>query len=177
MGVRSLLKLKAQVVWYYLGMRRELKIRINDYEEVEKKLLGLGAKFIKQAKARDLYFNQPEGKVLKLTENDEGFFETRLERRGNHFYFTKKQAVSDLASAADRLLKNFTVKKRIVNKQRFFSYKGFLISTNRIDRVGQFLVIESHKYNPTVSFVTNELGIKNPEVVTESFDNLPESKT
>ena len=66
-------------------MGKELKIRITDYKEVEKLLEQAGAKFIKQDTSTYTYFNQPKGKVLKITQNSEGSFKTVIEKDGDQF--------------------------------------------------------------------------------------------
>ena len=151
-------------------MTRELKIRIEDYEAIEAKLLKIGAKFDKEIKYRYLYFNQPEGKVLKITERDGQFFLSKLELKGQNFEVQEPRLLKDVGQVIAKLSKEFGVKKRLVNKRRFFKYKDHVISTNRIGG-WQFLIIEGE--SPDISVVTDDLGIKSPNVITESFDNLP----
>ena len=75
----------------------------------------------------------------------------------------------------EQYAKEYGIKKALTNIRRFFRYKDLTITTNQFKNIGQFLIIEGD--NPSLAFVKEVLGIKNPEVITDSFDNLSENVT
>lgn len=149
-------------------VKKELKIRIDDYRVVERRLLKLGAQFIKESIYEYTYFNQPKGKVLKTTKNDDGIFLSRLERENDNFNILPSEPIKN--GDIQKFEAQFGVKKRLVNKRSFFSYKEKLISTNQIQSIGQFLIIEDEE--PKLGLAIELTGNQNPEVITESFDDL-----
>ncbi len=151
-------------------MKKELKIRIADYKEVEKLLEQAGAKFIKQDTSTYTYFTQPAGKVLKITQNNEGSFKTVIERSGDQFNIIENSALDDPKELLEEYSKEHGIKKAMSNIRRFFEYKDLIITTNQFKDIGQFLILEGD--NPKLSFITEVLGIKNAQVITKSFDDL-----
>lgn len=151
-------------------MKKELKIRITDQGAIEKRLVKAGAKFLKQATSTYIYFNQPEGKVWKITKNDEGLFETILEKDEEYFRIIKNAPVSNTKELEELLIRELGIKKKLKNIRRFYKYQQFIISTNQIEGVGLFLIIEGR--NPTIKIVEEILQMKNPEIVTKSFDQV-----
>ncbi len=150
----------------------EIKVKIADYKAAEANLIKLGAKFIKDQTHTYTYFNQPRDKVLKITKNDEGIFRTELKLKGDQFVFTKRQKLTKVEATEleSDLKKKFGIKKRLTNHARLFELDGYLVSTDQIEGVGQFLIVMGD--DPKISFITDKIGLKNPEIVTESFDNL-----
>lgn len=151
-------------------MQRELKVRIDDFREVEKKLAELGAKFIKEFTYKYTYFNQPEGKVLKITKREEGNFLVKLERRASNFNCLSNEHVSNLSKTMNKLSSKFGISKHIINKRRFFEYKEHLISTNQVKDIGQFLLIEGK--SPSRTLAEEITGSKKLEIVRKPFDKL-----
>ncbi len=151
-------------------MKKELKIRIHDYKRVEKNLLKRGARFSRKVEVRDTYFNQEPGKVLKITESSEGDFLFALESENGGFRITRKEAVKDVEKTKTALAKEFGLKCVLEKRMRFFEFGDYAININLIDDVGEFLILEGE--NPTKEFIEEKLGIKNPEYITVSFDEL-----
>jgi len=151
-------------------MREELKIRIRNYKKIEKDLVRFGAKFTKEVNAVDTYFKQPAGEVLKVTEDDKGNFLVNLRSKRGKFEIVKYKPINDVNKVKNELSERFGVKCILKKKRRFFDYNGYVININLIKDVGEFLVLEGKNLIP--SLITDRLGIKNPEFITVSFDEL-----
>jgi adenylate cyclase class IV len=149
-------------------MAKELKIKIDNPEEVEKKLLSIGAEFTDESTHNYTYFQQLEGKVLKITRNNEGIFKTRLERKDGKWKIIENSPITE--EKAKTLEKENEVKRKMKNKRRFYRYESIIISINSFPDIGNFLILEAE--NPKVEFITNKLGINKPKIITASFDNL-----
>ena len=150
-------------------MNKELKIQLENIEEAEQEILKAGAKFINATTSTYTYFNQPAGMVLKITKNDKGFFKVRIQRDDKQFKILGSERLADPQSSLAQLSQKYGIKKKLTNKRRVFKYQGFNVSINQIQDVGNFLVVEGKE--PTFKII-EELGFKNPEIVTESFDNI-----
>lgn len=155
-------------------LAKELKIRLDSPQQIADKLNSLGATHIGDATYEYIYFNQPEGKVLKLTKHDGKTFKTVIEREGNRFIVKSSDEIADAVALSGQLAKQHGIKRQLVNHRRIFSYGDVELSINDIENVGVVLIIEGE--NPQLSFVTETLGIQNPEIITDSFDNLGEEK-
>lgn len=150
-------------------MKSEIKVRIEDLKLAEDQIVSRGAKFSKVATTRFTYFNQPIGKVLKISETKKGAFKVVIENDGDNFNFISSEKIDDLDKTLDELRKQFGLKKKLTIERRIFKYKNFSVSVNEIRGVGKFLIVTGDK--PSTE-VVEELGFKNPEIIKESFDNL-----
>lgn len=151
-------------------MRKELKIRLSDSNAIVDKLRTIGAKHLRNATYEYIYFHQPEGKVLKLTKKNDQTFKTIIEREDDRFVIKSSEKLDKPEEIAKRLTTQYGVKRHMVNHRSFYSYNDYELSINDIQEVGTFLIVEGE--NPQFEFVTNTLGIANPEVIKVSFDNL-----
>ena len=150
-------------------MNKELKARIDDPAAVEEKLNQLGAKFERESLHEYVYFRQPEGRVLKLTTADGQTRKTIIEARGDQFEIVANDLVQDPEAEKNELDQEFGIKRELSNHRRFFSMGGESITINRIEGVGDFLIIESDA--PSAELL-DRLGIDRGAIVTDSFDNL-----
>ncbi|GEM_PF-87548 len=159
-------------------MAQELKLKLSDYKKAEREFKKLGAKFSKEIPSIDTYFAQPEGKVLKLVESDSGSFLMELQAREGKFSVVKNEQVKDSKKTRQQLAEKFGVKAVLTKKRRVYEFaKGaekFTLDINIIQDLGEFLIVTGEK--PTKEFITQTLGIKSPEFVTDSFDNLAKAK-
>ena len=151
-------------------MREELKIRIRGYKDIEKNLVRLGAKFIKEINATDTYFTQPAGEVLKITEDERGDFLVNLKSKRGKFEIVGYKPINDVKKVKNELSERFGIKCILKKKRRFFDYKNYIININLIKDIGEFLVLEGENLTPSV--ISDELEIKNAEFITVSFDEL-----
>ncbi|MBI2798070.1 hypothetical protein HYX70_02080 [Candidatus Saccharibacteria bacterium] len=151
-------------------MQKELKIRVNDPHKIEAKLKSLGCPLSKERTSTYTYFNQPDDRILKISENERGSFLIVMEKVHGKFVIKSKDVIQDLEQTLANLDEKFGLKRIIINRRKFFKHPQMKISLNNIKVVGNFLILKGK--NPKIEFVTKELGIKNPEIVTSSFDNL-----
>lgn len=150
-------------------MSRELKAKINDPEAIEGQLKQLGAEFKGESLHKYVYFRQPEGRVLKLTTADGQTHKTIIEARGDQFEIVANDSVEDPEAEKSELDQEFGIKRELSNNRRFFSLDGESVTINRIEGVGDFLIIESEA--PSADLL-DKLGIDRNAIVTDSFDNL-----
>jgi len=151
-------------------MAEELKIRIKDYRKTEDKLLKLGAKFTRELSVIDTYFKQPPGVVLKITKDDRGDFLVNLKSKDGKFKIVKYEKISNADELHQELAAKHGIKCVLKKKRRFFKLADYTININLIEDVGEFLIVEGEKVKP--EFITKRLGIKKPEHITVSFDEL-----
>lgn len=151
-------------------MTKELKIRLDNAGQIIAKLNSLGAIHIGDNTYEYTYFNQPEGNVLKLTHRGGKTFKTVIEREGDQFLIKSSDEVAEPEEATKQLAAQHGVKRRLVNHRSIFSYNNLEWSINDIENVGVFLIIEGE--DPQLHIVTETLGMQNPEIITDSFDNL-----
>lgn len=151
-------------------MTEELKIRIYDSKSMEKKLLEVGARFVDETDFVDTYFNQPEGKVLKVVKKNTGYFLNIFHAVKGKFEVVKDQQIKNPEKKKMELLSQYGIKCVLKGKRKFFQLQNYKITFNLIDNVGKFLIITGE--NPSKSFVEKELGIEKPEYINVSFDAL-----
>ena len=148
----------------------ELKLRVEDYRKIEHRLDDLGAKFIQELNVVDTYFNQPKGKVLKIEQDERGNFISKLEAHKGRFKILESKKVKNIEKEKNHLKEKFGIKAILKKKRRQWELGDTLFDFNLIENVGDFLILNSE--NPHKSTVTDLLGIKNPEYITVSFDEL-----
>jgi len=151
-------------------MAEELKIRIHGYRGVEDKLKSLEGRFTEEIDVVDTYFKQPAGEVLKITEDDRGDFFVNLKLVEGKFQILKYEKIDDVERLRKELTKRFGIKCVLKKKRRFWDFESFTININLIEDVGEFLVVEGESL--TSEIITEKLGIKNPEFIGVSFDEL-----
>lgn len=128
-----------------------------------------GGRLTGRATYEYVYFNQPNGDVLKITKKPTGTFQTIIKARDGMFDIVSSDPVSNEKELIAKLATKFGVKKKLINHRTFFAFEQSEVSLNDIEGLGNFLIIESE--DPSLAVVAR-LGIDNPEVVTKSFDNL-----
>lgn len=151
-------------------MPEELKIRIQDYRKVEEQLKQLGARFYEELNVVDTYFNQPSGEVMKITEDDSGNYLVNLKSRNGKFEIVKYEKIADIQKLKSELTDKFGVKTVLKKECRFFDFENYKININLIEGLGEFLIVEGEDLSSEI--ITEKLGVKNPEFITVSFDEL-----
>ncbi len=149
-------------------MPKERKVRIHNVAAVEASLLRRGARFTHELHVTDTYFAQPDDRVLKITEHENGAFLVSLRKEGGTFIIESEKHISPAEKRA--LLKKHTVRSVLKKRRRFFVFETYTVNINLIEGVGDFLVVEGESV-PLSVFA--ELGIKKPEFITVPFDRLP----
>ena len=137
---------------------------------MEHHLIELGATMGHRYLEIYTYFNQPEGVILKLTTIGQQTFCIELKQvDGRWQVLSYKLLVADGEVERD-LRARWTVKRKLSNLRRLFWLDNQQVSTNIIEGVGTFLIVESD--NPKLEWATNRLGISPLRIVNESFDKL-----
>lgn len=149
-------------------MTKELKARIAEIEKVRTNLCNSGAILREKKRTLDTYYNQPKGRVLKLSESKAGNVLVSLRAEGEGFVIEKSEPINDLASKKKELAEN--VKCILERSIETYSYKESKVHLHRIRGLGDFLILESD--NPKPEDVERFLGNKTPEYIKVSFDEL-----
>lgn len=151
--------------------RKELKIKISNFMQIEKILEKLGATFQQETKVVDTYFNQPKGSVLKTTEdNIRGNFLVKLKEKNGKFEVIQFKKIRNIDEAKYVLINLHEIKCILKKKLRFWDFENYEISLNLIENVGDFMVIEGEDI--TREEIIKKFKLKNPEWITVSFDQL-----
>jgi adenylate cyclase class IV len=151
-------------------MMTELKLRVKDPDTVERNLLQKGAKFLGEINFKDIYFNQPEGEVLKIAEKDGRHFLNALRAYHGTFKIITEEPIENLAIILADLTSRHGIKRILEGKRKLFQLQDYKLTLNFIDDVGIFLILTGE--NPTKKFIEEELSIKKPEYITLPFDEL-----
>jgi len=151
-------------------MAEEVKIKISDYRDFERKLIKNGAVFLDEIKVKDTYFHQPAGRVLKITEDDKGDFLVELKEKNGKFNILKYNRLKNSDNTKKRLERKYGVKCILRKKRRFWEYKGLFLNINIFPDIGSYIIAEGK--NIQKNKVASILGIKNPQYITISFDNI-----
>ena len=151
-------------------MERELKIRIDDVESVERRLIRIGAEFDSELRAKDTYFKQPAGKILKIVEDDRGSFLTRLVSSAGGFEIVERRTLVEAETTKSALEQQYGIHRTLVKRRRIYKYRGDQVELNLIENVGDFLILVSA--DPQESLIEDELGIIKPEYIRVPFSEL-----
>lgn len=150
-------------------MTEELKIHIDDPDEIEDRLRAIGARYVKEVDITDTYFDQP-GMVLKVTEDETGSLLTQLEAQDSGFRFIKEEPLDDVAATKEELAEQYGVKCVLKKRKRFWDYDNYNINLNLFDDIGNFLIVEGETVRPDI--FTETLRIEDPQYLTRSFAEL-----
>ena len=151
-------------------MAKELKARIHDLEKVKKNLQKLCASFQGKINSTDIYYNQPEGKVLRLTETIKGNKLISLKAQGEGFVIEKAEEIKGPNAKKKELKNKFGINCILERTISTYSYDNEKVSIHEIKDVGNFLILESE--NPKPEKICKLLDEKNLEFIKVSFDTL-----
>ena len=134
----------------------EVKAKIENFEDIEKKLKNLGAKKSKNEFQEDIYFNSP---IVDFAQTDEALrIRTTIEKNNKNRFITYKGPKIDSKSKTreeieisiedsakcSKIFENIGFKKvRSVKKNRqYYTYKNFEISLDDIEGLDPYMEIE-----------------------------------
>jgi predicted adenylyl cyclase CyaB len=129
----------------------ELKARVNDLDELRKKLSDFGSKFVGTFHQKDTYFEVPEGR-LKLREV-EGTSDAELIFYERENIAGPKQDDAFLLRVQDaddfkRVLKRILKQSIIIEKEReIYIHKGTQIHLDTVRGLGKFIEFERQTSN------------------------------
>jgi hypothetical protein len=112
----------------------------------------------------------PPGLVLKIVTVEHFSNLIKLESTDGKFRIVSKTLVENVEQEKAELSAEFGIKSVLQGKRMFFELEDLKITISLIDELGQFLILTSE--NPTEDFITEKLGINNPEYIRVSFDEL-----
>lgn len=151
-------------------MTEELKFRIENASELEKRVLDFGARFVEEISSTEVYFNQPSGRVLKIKQSKQGNFLIELEKKDAGFRYLREEKITDVEKIKKQLENTYGVHRVQKKKIRYFRYQNFQLDFIAIEDLGDFFVIEGDKVSQKV--VSHLFGTSVPENITVSFDQL-----
>ncbi len=151
-------------------MTEELKFRIENASELERKVVNLGARFVNEVSSNEIYFNQPPGKVLKIKQSQQGNFLIVLKKKENTFQYIKEEKLEAMEEIKRELENKYgihCVQKKTI---RYFRFKDYQLDLIAIEDLGNFFVIEGKKISQNV--ISEIFGTSVPENITVPFDQL-----
>ena len=152
-------------------MKTELKILVNSLHDIEKLLINQGAIMSSESNTEHTYFQQPEGKVLKLvSEQGKQTQLHKLEKQKNSFIFQSKLRVLNTDKKLQELNEQFGVSKKLDMHAKKYELNDYVFGLYTISNLGTFVIIEGN--NPSIEVAKKTLNIDDPRVVTVSFDKL-----
>lgn len=150
-------------------MPKELKIRIANPAQVERKVISLGGQFTEEESARHTYFRQPAGRVLKVIQSPKGNWLIQFEQQGSGFSRTRKDQLEDASQTLKELTAAHGIATTLTTRSRTYTLKGIEFDLYSIDGVGEFLIQTGD--DPTPARFA-QLGILDPEYITVPFNEL-----
>lgn len=151
-------------------MKHELKIRVNNAEVEEKRLLEIGAEFKSETKIIDTYFKQPKGYVLKIVEEERESFISELEPQDGGFRFIRRDKINNPESLKIELAEKHGIHKILRKTRKLYSWGEFELEFNLIENAGDFLILAGD--NPKPEIIEKKLGFMNPEYISVPFSEL-----
>lgn len=133
-------------------------------------LKEIGARYVGISDTEHTYFNQTDGKVLKIVMKDGKPFLHKLHEENGLFVFDSREPITDLATESARLENSFGIKLKQKMHAEKYEYKDYTIGLYEIEKLGEFLILEGD--NPTTKQLDDWLGVQDPEIITKSFSDL-----
>ncbi len=156
-------------------MPKELKLYLDNHNQGLTILEKIGANKEKQIIVHDTYFNQPEGRVKKISIKGEDTFLVELQREDKGFKTIEKEKLEDSADLTKKLETELGIFVEIKRDTEYYRKEDKTFYLIKIDNVGSFLVVESE--NLSESYIKEDLGISNPKYLTVPFSDLVKSRT
>ena len=150
-------------------MPEELKARISDMRKLEKSLSAAGATFVRELKCVDTYFNQPKGLVLKLVQDNDGTFLSRLCERNGKFELIERTEIDDPDELHRKLSETHGVYRTLKKRRKLFKLGNNTVDLNLIEGVGDFVVLLGE--SPSEDEIAQLLG-EAPEFIRVPFSDL-----
>lgn len=126
----------------------ELKIKVNDFREIEKYLKVMGAKYHSVLSQKDTYFNCVKGR-LKIREiNNKNFELIFYQRPDKSINKLSNYSIMPINKAQLKRLKNILalsagVKAIISKSRKLWLFKNTRIHLDNVDKLGKFLELET----------------------------------
>jgi len=126
----------------------ELKVKVDDFRNIERSLREMGAKFCGNLHQRDIYYNSPKGR-LKIREINNNTFELIYYQRPDKLKFKlSSYFIIPLTKIQLKQLKNILksmldIKVIVVKSRRLWLFNNTRIHLDKVDKLGKFLELET----------------------------------
>ena len=151
-------------------MTKELKIWLDDEQQIVTRVQSLGGSYKGESTSIHTYFNQPEGQVLKLVETNGRVTLDTLQRKGEQFIMVSQEPIVDSSTLSQELTNKHGIKTKLIMHAKSYQLEDYEVSLYDIENVGKFLILTGD--NPTVALLDKWFEMSSPKLVTASFDNL-----
>jgi len=151
-------------------MTEEIKARIKNAAALEKIIQKNGSIFSHELGSTDTYFRQPQGRVLKVTEDQRGAFVAELREKSGRFSVTKNERIEDAKKFKMKMKKEYGIESVLKKKIRVFILGKYTINIVSIKGLGSFVVLESDKAD--VGTLKKIMDSKNPDIISVPFNQL-----
>lgn len=158
----------------------EIEIKTNMLpEQIEDKLLELGAKMLRKEKQIDTYFKHP---CYDFKTRDEAF---RVREVRGKFYLTYKgpkidretktreeieiEVESKIFTLLERL--GFTPLKKVIKRRKVYQWQKLKIFIDQVEDLGEFLEVEADKKEELFQLI-DQLGIPRSSLIRKSYLEL-----
>ena len=159
-------------------MEVEIKSRINDPQSVERDIIKLGGRFVKEVSEEDWYFNHP---CIDFSKTDEAL---RIRSDGTLTYKGKREdsitksreeinvKIEDTEKMRTLLEKlGFTFVAKVVKKRKYYRIGKITVTIDDVENLGKFVEVECiGEYEPCLKEVLkikSEIGLDN--LVKETY--------
>lgn len=163
----------------------ELKIRINDFKEIEESLKFLGAKYQGLLNQKDTYFNCAKGR-LKIREINNKNFELifyerpdKLINKLSNYLIMPIVGKAQLEQLKNILALSMGIKTIISKSRKLWLFKSTRIHLDDVDKLGLFLELETvlgkiskSKGEKEYSEIFNSLKLNRFEKINKSYSDL-----
>lgn len=175
----------------------EIKAKLNNYSEIEKKIESLGCKIIKKVEQIDSifieknkYYNELKrgDRVLRIRkENGKNIFTLKISQ-SNELDCIEENVVVEDDKKLEIIIDYLGYKKilTISKKRKTCKYNNYKICLDRVEGLGDFIEIEQIlEYNDSTgneqaelkSFLNKLFGVDTDDIITQGYDTLLLNKT
>lgn len=162
----------------------EIKIRVFNSVEIQKKVLDMQAKFVGTLFQIDTYYIIGRMRLKLREEKDKSYFVYYKRSNILDSKFSKYYIVN-IPFSFSKIIKKmvsfiFSIKVVVSKKRDLFIYKNTRIHLDKIDELGEFIELETifvknskgDELKNEHSFVIDYLGLNNLEKIKESYSDL-----
>lgn len=167
-----------------MALEIEIKAKIQNPDDIEKKIISLGGCFKKEVVEQDIYLNHPNrdfaqtDEALRLRRVEGKTFLTYKGPKLDKITKTREEInlkIDDFQKACDTFRKlGFNEVLPITKKRRYLSLPPYEIMIDDVDGIGNYMEVEKQgNYDPDELFkFIEKLGVKRGQTETKSYLEL-----
>lgn len=150
---------------------KELKLRLDNLEKLEKTLQNLGGKFREEHWIGNWYLETTPQRVRKIMMQDNAYYYLELEKLDQGFAFTKNEKIQDIAAYKLDEVEPHNVLHKTV---RPWVVGDLGVDILLFDDIGEYFCVnyEDPQKQKAQGFVKKELGILKPDFIEVPFNVL-----